>query len=662
MAVIAFTSYADMEACLRTNTYLCDGHGLPAAARSNRYIADGHGGTTRSLGYLCPSDPILATSYMEAIQRNYNRQHTINPNRKKGCVTHIQLYVSPTEEDHVPSAERLEMTRELIERTVLKDFPSIYIAHDNTAQGHCHISLCPFSEDGSHKLCMNNNLLYDLRRQMDYICVEHGYSIIECPELWGDRSYREWFFDVKEKGTVTIHPPKEQNKTFQNMEKKRARNYSRSKRAQTKKKEAREAYYRELTKGYSPGKDAYFFTSHWLYNPTDPTQPLRIKRITDDGKERNELELHAAAMGAWAYHCEQCLKSKSIPGTDKLQKRMHTIMGKTYAARQLMLDLDIRTQEELISHIKECGQDIGTLKRSIKNLEAELENLHPIMRSIGYLEAERNSEARLDLEKKGLLSTSEIEATKKKYTLLLARKENHLTLLEDRNKEYRYLKEAEKILNPASCKEAWDNYLTTLFSDNVIKKARWISSDQLESTIYELGTVLGIPEETLDQYFVEITETPEVIRSNNYQQFRKHITISKKIKGQAFTEYYTQMGMVTDLEALAEKLTGFGLLGVLIFAVVDLIAELRKAGAQVDLEMALWEAKREKEYADMYRRRYRDSSPYYSEVLETMREEKQKSTEQIQQFVSRLTIFDKVEQLEDETEKKRTTPSIEEVR
>jgi hypothetical protein len=295
-------------------------------------------------------------------------------------------------------------------------------------------------------------------------------------------------------------------------------------------------------------------------------------------------------------------------------------------------------------------------------LEAELEELSPIMRSIGYWEAESEREAQPEFEKKGVFSPSEIEEKKKKYTLLLARKENHQLLLEDRSKEYRYLKEAEKILNPASCKEAWDNYLTTLFSDNVIKKARWISSDQLESTIYELGAALGIPEETLDQYFVEITEMPEVIRSNNYQQFRKHITISKKIKGQAFSEYYTQMGVVEDLEMLAEKLKGFGLLGVLIFAVIDFIAGLRKACAQVDLEMALWEAKKEKEYADMYRQRYWDSTPYYSEVFENMREEKQKSAEQIQRFVTRLTIFDKVEQIEDEIKKKRTAPNIEEMR
>lgn len=654
MAVVAFTVYTDKEACERSNNYLCDGHGLPEADRTNRYISNGHGKSTEPLGYKSPSNPVLATAYMHAKRWNYERQHTINPNRKKGCVSHIQFYVSPTEEDNVPPKERLEMTLELIERTALKDFPSIYIAHDNTSQGHCHISLCPFSEDGSHKLCLNNKLLYDLRRQMDYICVEHGYSIIECPELWGDKAYREWFFNIKEKGTVKIHPQKEHDKAIQNMEKKRARNYARSKRVQTKKREAQEAYYRELTKGYSPETDAYFFTSPWLYNPTDPTQPLRIKRIMDDGKARSELELHAASIGAWAYHCEQLLKNKSLSGTDKLRKQMHTIMKKTYAARQLMVDLDIRTLEELIIHIHECGQDIGMLKRSIKNLDSELEKLHPIMRSIGYWETEHDKKAREELKNNGMFCSSDIETAKQEYTLLLSKKQRYQALLEDRSKEYRYLKESEKILNPASSKEAWENYLTSLFSKNVINKAKCFTLDQLESQIYELGSVLGLSEEALDQYFFEISETPEVIRANNYQEFRKHILRSKRIKSKGFEKYYTEMSVITDFVEMAEKLKGFGLLGILIFVVIDLFAELKQTGAQVDLQIALWEAKKEKEYADMYRRSYWDSAPYYPEVVDNLKEEKEKAGQQIQRLISEFVFLDK----ENNREKQITALSV----
>ena len=621
MAIVAFTTYTDHAACARSNNYLCDGHGLQTVERSNRYISDGHGGTTKSLGHHCPSDPILATAYMHAKRWNYERQHSINQSRKKGCISHIQLYVSPTEEDRVPPEERLEMTRELIERTVLRDFPSIYIAHDNTPQGHCHISLCPFSEDGSHKLCMNNKLLFDLRRQMDVICVEHGYSIIECPELWGNKEYREWFFSVKEKAIVTIHPPREQNKAFLKMEKKRARNYSRSKRAQTKKKEAQVAYYQELTKGYSPEKDPYFFTSPWLYNPTDPTQPLRIKCITDEGKERSPLELHAAAMGAWAYYCEQCLVQKNLPHTDKLKKQLHTIMGKAYAAKQLMLDLDIRTQEELIFHIKECGQDIGTLKRCLQKVNNELDELEPI------------------LQENETFSSSDFKKAEDKYTLLLARKENFQSLLEDRSKEYRYLKETEKILNPSSCKEAWDNYLTALFSKNVVQKAKWVSYDQLEGFIYELSTSLGFSEETLDQYIIEIKEIPEAIRSHYYQEYRKHFCASIETKRKGYEQYYQNMSVVADLSDLAQRLEGFGFLGFLLFLLVDTMADIRQCCTKLDLSFALWESLLERLYAETWRKRYEDSKPYHSEVLENMKKEKIFAGKQIQNLVSAFSNF-----------------------
>ena len=110
MAIVAHTTYSDHGDCGRVNNYLCDGHGLPQADRTNRYISDGHGGQHRCMGHLCPSDPDLATTYMARIRWNYERQHCINHNRKKGSVTHVQFYVSPSAGDHVPPVERMEMT------------------------------------------------------------------------------------------------------------------------------------------------------------------------------------------------------------------------------------------------------------------------------------------------------------------------------------------------------------------------------------------------------------------------------------------------------------------------------------------------------------------------------------------------------------------------
>lgn len=239
MAIVAHTPYGGSADCGRTNDYLCDGHGLPTD-RTNRYISDGHGGHTLCEGYNCPSDPVLATEYMNILRLNYERQHPPGEGRTKGAVTHVQFYVSPTAEDNVPPEERMEMMRELIERTPLRDFASIRVPHDNTEDKHGHISLCPYSVDGTHKLPLNNTLLYTLRREMDYICVEHGYSIIEAPELWGDKKYKAWFQSVKESGIVKVHPPKEQSMASFKQDRKRARAYSASKTAQAERRNHRD--------------------------------------------------------------------------------------------------------------------------------------------------------------------------------------------------------------------------------------------------------------------------------------------------------------------------------------------------------------------------------------------------------------------------------------
>ena len=641
MAVVAFTSYTDQEACGRSNTYIADGHGLPPAARTNRYIGDGHGGTVKTLGHKCPSDPVLATVYMEAKRRNYERQHVINPERKKSSVTHIQLFVSPTEEDHVPPEERLEMTRELIERTILKDFPSIYTAHDNTPQGHCHISVCPFSEDGSHKLCMNNKLLYDLRRQMDYICVEHGYSIIECPELWGDKTYRQWFFEIKERNVVAVHPPREQNKALAKIEGKRERNYNHSKRAQKKQKELLGAYYRELTKGYTLEKDALFYTSSWLYHPADPNRPLCVRRITEEGKFRSDLDLQAASLGVWAYHCEVQLAKKNLPGTEQLQKRLHTIMGRAYNARKFLEALDIRTQEELVLHIKECGQDIGMLKREQVRVDSELAELLPAMGLLERWEETRDKETLQMLHRKGLGQISEREAIQKQHARLLAKKESYQKLLEDRNKEYRNLKETEKTLNPASSKEAWESYLSEVFSRNVVQQAKYISADYLEERIYELGLILGIPEDTLRQYVVEVLDNSEVIRSQQFREYRRRILSARKTEQQGYDRYYSSVGALADLWELRDKLAGFGLLGFLLSLLVESLADIKESVTKMDLSMALWDAGLEKWYAEWQRGKNCEDMPYHPEVHNKITKERREVAARIQRLVNEMSDYHK---------------------
>lgn len=565
MAIVAHTTYSDHGDCGRVNNYLCDGHGLPQADRTNRYISDGHGGQHRCMGHLCPSDPGLATAYMDRIRWNYERQHHINPNRKKGSVTHVQFYVSPSEEDHVPPVERMEMTRELIERTVLKDFPSIYIPHDNTDIQHCHISVCPYSVDGSHKLGVNNSLLYDLRREMDRICYEHGYSIIECPELWGDRAYKDWFFQVKEEGKIAIHPPKNRSRSLRKMPGKRARDRDHSNRAKAARQKAQEAYYKEVTAEYRPEHHDCFYISPHLYHPLRPQNPLCINRLKRDGTLRSDLEMHAASIGVWANHCGRELGKRKIPGTEKLRSRMKEIAGKAFEAKSLMEELDIRTHEELILHIKEVGRDIGALKQYIQRLDHKLKE-----------------GAEDDLDR--------------------VRKEKSEALLEERSREYRRLKEAEMNLHPASSMDAWEQYLSKLFAQNINQCVRQAGAEDLEMAIYELGDLLGIGDDVMRQYVAAAEDFAGYLRMDafckeEHWSYLRHMASAKAKKRAAFREYHEYIGYSEELLALRRDLSGFGLLGFLLGLFVEVLAETARSITKTNLTIALWDARIEKYYA-----------------------------------------------------------------
>lgn len=639
VAVVAFTTYSTAKDCGRTNIYIADGHGSSPQIRTNRYISDGHGGRTVCQGHLCPCDPILATAYMEAKRWNYERQHSVSTDRTKGHVTHVQLYISPTEEDRVPPDERMEMTRELIERTALRDFPAIYIAHDNTRNGHCHISLCPYSEDGSHKLCVNNKLIFDLRRELDQICVEHGYSIIECPELWGDRSYWEWFQQVKEQGKITIHPPRDLGRTCRKQGHKRSRDYFRSKQDQKKRKEEREQYFKEITSSYSPEKDAYFYTSEFLYSTVNPMRNLRIKRITLDGNERSEMELRAASLGIWANNCMKTLEKKAIPGTETIYNRMKNVCERAYEAKCLMESLDIRTVEEFVFHICECGQDIGTLKREIKLQEEAIQRLQPTICAAEKWKGEQDTEAYADLYKQNCSTPAQLAEVKKECARALAKKESYGLLLEERSKEYRLLKTAEKTLDPISSKDAWESYLETMFSKNKIIKVKRIPADDLERRIYELGKILGVPGETIDQYLIEAAELADRLRYDEepkraWRDYKNRLFGISQQRQRDYKHYTEEMAFVENLWDLRNQLAGFGLLGFLLSAVIEAWAEMEQSITQFELDLAMCAALLEKLYVESQYRNSVDGTNYHPEVHKMMDKEAHEAAKRVQKMIN----------------------------
>lgn len=606
MAVVAHTPYTGSADCARTNEYLTDGHGL-AIDRTNRYISDGHGGHTLCEGYNCPADPILATEYMNTLRLNYERQHPPGEGRTKGCVTHEQIYVSPTAEDNVPPEERMEMTRKLIERTALRDFACLYVPHDNTPDKHCHISCCPYSlpdENGKvHKLCMNNALLNDLRREMDRICVEHGYSIIENPELWSDKEYRDWFFHIKEEGIVTVHPPREQDMTSFKQDRKRARTYSASKKAQALREEAKVDYYKRMTKGYNEKSAHLFYTPPHLYNPTDPEREYHIRKGGNDGKMLSELEQSATALFVWAYSCEKEIERRKISGSTGLQRRMAALTNKAYAANKLIHDLDIRTHGELITHIKEVGSDIADLKQDIRRQETIMERMADIMDAIDRWENAKDPEALEYLEAHRCGSPEQIADAKKRYSRAVARKASNEVQLQECSTEYRHLKEAEGILHPARSEELWTEYVEKMFSKEIEKKIGFSDPEKMTKHLQQMGKIAGLAPEEIDKLIANAKKTASSTTWVEYRAFMR-ITFTAD-DGGVVSAIYDKIGDAYDdirrLHALERSALVFGPVSLLFALAVGIYAGWKEAALEREIEALKWEAEIQKEYAKQAR-------------------------------------------------------------
>ena len=606
MAVVAYDTYNGDSDCLHTNDYVSDGHGL-AVTRVNRYVSDGHGLTTLIGAHRCPADPELATVYMETLRCNYERQHFISEDRTKKAITHVQFYVSFPEDEPISAEMRMFMVQQLILRTPLQHFASIYVPHDNRPDKHIHLSVCPYSipdESGhTHKLCMNNELLYALRREMDYICVEYGpYSIIESPELWGDPQYCEWFFRIKEQGLVKIHPPKEQDHTSFKKERKRSRRYAASKQSQALKQESQRAFYRKMTRGYTPETADFFYSPAYLYDPNHPEETLHIRNQSKDGVPLSELEQKTIAVFCWAYQAKANLISRKVPGSRELQNRLQSLVNKAINAKQLLHTLDIRTQEDLITHIKECGSDIAELKQEIFRQDSILTHLSDTVAAIERWEFEKDTEAFAWLKAHHCSTPERIAKAKKCYTHAEGRKFSAEALLKKRSTEYRHLKEAESLIRPTTTTHEWQEYLSAIMEKESRKKIGRISEESLCKQLRRTGQVLGIDSENMDAILSSVKAITAQDPLPEYWLFSEMIYQSSNDRVAAV--YEKLRNRYKDLYAyrhLADRMSVIGPFSFLLFIAVCFYSGMQEIALETEIEELQQEAILQKEYTKKLR-------------------------------------------------------------
>ena len=317
---------------------------------------------------------------------------------------------------------------------------------------------------------------------------------------------------------------------------------------------------------------------------------------------------------------------------------MYGISKKAYEAKFLFESLDIRSVEELVLHICECGQDIGKLKREIKWQEKQLLSLQPQVDAIHRWETEKDEASFAFLLQENCASPNQMADIKKAYNRASVKKDGYLLLLEERSREYRKLKTAESILNPLSCEEAWNQYMAVMFSENKILDSHKISAVDLEHRICELGELLGIQEEVMDRYLDQAESIATWLQwdenyRNEYCNYKKKIFSADQKERKGFQHYREEAYFIQELWDLRNKLSGFGLLGFLLSVLIETWAEMEHNFSQFKLDVALWTALLEKLYAESQHRKNVASELYYPEILAMSRKRTQEASDHLQKII-----------------------------
>lgn len=371
MATINFTPYhsTDKSAAKRTVAYVLDGHGNPYDY-TTRYIVDGHGGKLYANSYNVVTDAELCALQMQYYKENYRQTHPVTrgTSTKKQDIDVYQFYISFTEDEKLSQEEMLQITDEFIKKVHLDDFPVLVSPHYNTENNHIHAVIGAYNISGTHKLSLNKEKLYDFRRNMDYICVAHGLSIVE-PELplLRDPEYAEFYHNVIENNLVPIIP-RDKAKNKCHSRRKRSMQAAMDRKAIEsqirKEKERTEEIRRKSSKYYYSYRGARLPYSH---------RPAYIYKYDADGRERSIPELMLMLLGTIAVGYLD-IEIQHPPKNTFDQERQTIYFGKVDTIAQRSMDAialsrkyNITSEREILSMKQSIGQQMNHCKAVTKH-------------------------------------------------------------------------------------------------------------------------------------------------------------------------------------------------------------------------------------------------------------------------------------------------------
>lgn len=551
MATLEFQpSSGNLAHTAKANAYICDGHGDEVMVRTNRYLNDGHGLVTEVRGYGCPPDPTLATQLMLDLRTQYENnlagRKTKGTTDAKAPVSHEHFFISWPEEEHISPAERHEIVAELIRRTKLKDFPCLVADHNNTDNDHIHISAGVFSLDGTRKLGMNNRLLYELRRQLDYLCYEHGYSIVENPKLFGSEEYKNWFYERKAAGDLVIHAPITRNDRWKKTQKEHyadAMGYQR-----------RSDLIRKQPPMTSENRGTHFYCLPHLFDPTaehrSVKQPLYIYAMDSDGERNAPIHLAFDLEQQWCAACLTHLDTmQAFPGKEKLAQRLSDTGKAAGEHRDLLKALDIGTGGELQTHLKRVGKDLNHCRQHI---EEQTKTISEAIRN--------NDEAALEKARARKAKSEEREAALRT--------------------EYRRLKKAAQMFAELMDAEQWSEYTEKLLGQAA---SHLTTKQQFDDTIRhhfsDIGQLLGVASSDVDRILNDAKTMPAHMVLETWIERRSDVTVIYTRASAGISAIYQHIGDLYEQRAAWKNASrslqrGLGYAGIFGLALLPLVLPL----------------------------------------------------------------------------------------
>lgn len=336
------------------------------------YVTGDHAEVLYTKGHGCSCNPELAAEEFlsdreKYLERKKGAKLSGQTDAKKEIIAH-HFYISFHKEDFVGVERMMKITDELIERTPLKEFKLLRAPHTNTDEEHVHLSVNAYSMDGKKKFCMNNKMLYTLRRELDHICYEYGLSLVEDKTLLKtDEEYAKWFAAVKAEGKVRIHKNRtSEEKKMKNKERRSKKSYVKKLPLRSIEEDFKGAVYYNSANIF--GERIYFAAGGRFPSPKTG-KPYRMKIWTEDGRKRSTVELLLLLIAVVLFDTQKYAQERNY-----YQPKVNVD-----CEIQRMIDGIAATREYgitdncvLESKIRECGSNISSLKKAIYDIDKSL--------------------------------------------------------------------------------------------------------------------------------------------------------------------------------------------------------------------------------------------------------------------------------------------------